>query len=82
MRMLLTFPNDRRVEGLMLACTRDQIRVVIPGPGDTITLSLEEGVWRTDRGVPVEIEALTALEGIDLGEALAGLAPRTMGAGF
>lgn len=81
MRMLLKYRSGKIVEGLLLAVTRKQMRVIVSGKNDTIELSHEDGGWRAEDGETVEIEALTAVNGIDGAETFAGFAPRSMGAG-
>ena len=81
MRITLSYGNGIHVEGILLATAADRMRVVVPGSGDAVEFSREGGVWRADSGESVEIEAMTAMEGVDIYELLAGFAPRTMGAG-
>lgn len=45
-------------EGVMLAINQDRMRVALQGDEDTIELCRLNGVWTTDTGEPVELEAL------------------------
>ena len=81
MRMMLTHRGGQTVEGLLLAVNREQMRVVISGQADTIELCRVDGSWRTEDGQSFEIDAVTAVDGMDYSEMLSRLVPRTMGAG-
>jgi len=80
MHMIIRFQNGLRVEALVLAAGREQMRVIIPQDADTLALSRQNGCWQTDGGEGVEIEALTAVSGIDCAAFCSTAIPRTMSA--
>ena len=78
MRMTMRYPNGVRVEAVLLAASRERMRVVIDSQGDTAELHLVDSCWYTDTGSKIEIEALVALEGTEVSNFCAAVYPRTM----
>jgi len=54
---IIRYPNDQRVEALVLSIGRFAMRVVPHGMADTIELSLNSGQWTDESGVPIELES-------------------------
>ena len=79
MHLIVKFQNGFHGEALLLAGGRERMRLIVAGQPDTIELSKLNGVWQTDAGETVEIEAMTTLA--DCAEFLAEARPRTMTAG-
>ena len=58
MHMTLRFATGRRVDGLMLAASRNRMRLAVRNRNETIELYFEAGQWRAEDGSMVEVEAL------------------------
>jgi len=76
LHILLIYPGGRQQDGLLLAGTRERMRVTMPGRADAVEFRLIEGTWMGESGASVEIGAI-------LGPATlsAPIEPRTSGSG-
>ena len=81
MRMVVRFQNGLKVEALILAAHRDQIRVVVAGRRETEEWLMVDGGWYDDSGRRVDIQAVVALDGIDCADFCGNVYPRTAAAG-
>jgi hypothetical protein len=63
--MQVKFENGRTAEAVLLAGNRHEMRVVVEGFGDTQRWEKVDGVWLNERGEPMQIEALLAVDGTD-----------------
>ena len=82
MRMLIRYKNGLRVEAVLLAADRDQMRVAIRSLRDTVELHQVNASWYTERGAAIEIEALIPIPGTQAGELCAAFQPRAVAAGM
>ncbi len=57
MLIILSYPKDRQIEGILLAAGPDRMRVVIRGVNETIELRRTHGEWRDSLERPVEVAA-------------------------
>jgi hypothetical protein len=81
MRMLIRYKNGLRVEAVLLAAYREQMRVAISSLRDTVELHRVNASWYTERGAAIEIEALIPVSGADIAGLCAAFQPRAMAAG-
>ena len=58
MHMTLSLANGQRVEGLLLAASRECMRLAVRNRNETIQLAFEAGQWKAEDGSVIEIEAL------------------------
>ena len=72
-----------RVDAILLAASTNRMRVVVVGSNDTEEWTKLYGVWRTEDGKQIEIEAMF-VDGNDWSEFFADLSPRmaAMGASY
>ena len=68
MHTILSYPDGRYVEALLLSATKDQLRVVIRGGRDASEFKLIKGHWTSEKGVRVEVGALLTDATTDLGQ--------------
>ena len=61
MHITLSFPDQRRLEGVVLAISADQMRVAVAGKSDTADFRLIDGYWTAESGDRVELDSLIAL---------------------
>lgn len=66
-------------EGVLLAVSKDKLRLILSSMADTIDLRRVEGAWQFDDGSTAEFEALVDVAGI--GAFCADIFPRTKTAG-
>ena len=52
MRMILRYDNGIRVEAVLLAANRQQMRVVIEDRKDTVEFTAVDGRWFSETGAP------------------------------
>jgi hypothetical protein len=57
MQAILLYPDDQRIEAVVLSVGRYYMRVVPRDADDTIELVLRYGQWTDESGVPVEFDA-------------------------
>lgn len=81
MTMLIRDEQGMRVSAVLLAASRQQMRVAIEAQGDTVELNCVEGCWYTESGAPVEIEALVPAPETDFANFCAQVYPLTHAAG-
>lgn len=65
MRTLIRRHDGTRVEGLVLAASWHQMRVVTVGRSEPEEYQRINGVWCAESGLPVEVEALMRVAGVD-----------------
>jgi hypothetical protein len=81
MRMTVRYQNGLRAEAVLLAASRERMRVVVDSQRDTIELHMVDACWFTEEGAEIEIEALIPVSGTDVSFFCAAVYPRTMTAG-
>jgi hypothetical protein len=81
MTMVIRDNRGLRVSAVLLAASRQQMRVVVKTQADTVELNYVEGCWYTETGAPVEIEALVPLPETDFAGFCAQVYPITNAAG-
>jgi hypothetical protein len=81
MQIMLRYEDGVRVEGILLAASREEMRVAVASQNDIIDLYLVDGCWTTGSGRAIEIEALIPVPGMDVARFCGGLYPRRMAAG-
>ena len=58
MHILLIYPGGRRQGALLLAGTRERMRVMMPGQADAVEFRQIENTWIGESGAAVEIGAI------------------------
>jgi hypothetical protein len=58
MHLIFSFPDGRRMEGILLAVSPDQIRIAITGEEDAVEFRRLDGYWNTEDGVHIELESV------------------------
>jgi len=81
MRMTIRYQSGLRVEAVLLAASRERMRIAIESQRDTVELNKVDARWHTEDGAPVEIEALIPIAGTDVSQFCAAAYPRTCTAG-
>ena len=81
MRMLIRYQNGTKVEGLLLAASRDRMRVAVAGQGDTSDLNRQGDCWYAENDEFIEFEAMIPVEGTDCSTFCSDVYPKTMAAG-
>jgi hypothetical protein len=81
MLMTIRYQNGLRAEAVVLAASRERMRVAIDSQGDTLELHEVDARWYTEEGVEIEIEALIPIAGVDASLFYAEVYPRTIAAG-
>jgi hypothetical protein len=81
MTMVIRDHRGLRVSAVLLAASRQQMRVAIQTQADTVELNYGDGCWYTETGAPVEIEALVALPETDFAGFCAHVYPVANAAG-
>lgn len=81
MRLIITFQTGFTTEALLLALSRETMRVLVPGQPDAILLSKQNGCWHSESGESVEVDAAMPVAGVNYAAMFADFAPRTMTAG-
>ena len=81
MRMTIRYQRGLRVEAVLLAASRERMRVAIASQRDTIELHKVDACWYTEQGAEIEIEALIPIAGTDVSCFCAAVYPRTNAAG-
>jgi hypothetical protein len=79
--MTIRYQSGLRVEAVLLAASRERMRVAIASQRDTIQLHKVDVCWYTERGAAIEIEALIPIAGTDVSRFCAAVFPRTNAAG-
>jgi hypothetical protein len=65
MRVLIRRHDGTRVEGVVLAASRYQMRVVTVDGSETEEYQRVDGIWYEESGLPIELEALMQVDGVD-----------------
>jgi len=60
MHLILSYPTGRRVEAILLAASRECMRVVVKRLNETLELRLIDGQWSSVEGTHIEIESMVA----------------------
>jgi hypothetical protein len=81
MRMILRYQSGTRVEVVLLAAGGDRLRAAVESQRDTAELHRTDGRWYTERGAPIEIEAVIPIVQTDFPDFCAAVYPRAF-AGF
>ena len=58
MFLILLYQNGARVDAILLAASRDRMRVAIPDCSDTIEFQSKNKAWISEDGRVAEIEAM------------------------
>jgi hypothetical protein len=58
MHLTFSFPAGRRIEGVLLAIGRYEMRVALPEQQDTVEFRLVDGYWTAEDGERIELDAL------------------------
>ena len=69
-----------KYEGILLACSRGQMRIALDGSTDVVELLECEGQWTLEDGTPVELDGLFTDGAADV-TLFSELYPRTLSAG-
>jgi hypothetical protein len=81
MSILLLYPTGHIIEGLLLAASRDRMRVAVPDRTDTVEFQLAGSQWLSEEGDLVEMQAILTDGRTELGDFCYDLFPRTFAAG-
>jgi hypothetical protein len=81
MRMMIRYQSGLRVEAVLLAASRERMRLAIACLRDTIELQKVDARWYSEQGAEIEIEALIPLAGTDVSAFCAAVYPLTSVAG-
>jgi hypothetical protein len=81
MRMTIRYQSGLRAEAVLLAASRERMRVAVDSQCDTIELHKVDACWFTEEGDEIEIEALIPISGTDVSCFCAAVYPRTIAAG-
>jgi hypothetical protein len=65
MHLIISMPNGKRREAVVLAVGENRLRVVVAGHNDVVELRRNYGLWSCDLG-EIEVEAMTADDRIDI----------------
>ncbi|MBS1858735.1 MAG: hypothetical protein JST11_25415 [Acidobacteria bacterium] len=79
--MTIRFEGGSRIEAVLLAAGRERMRVAVDSERDTIELQKVYGVWRTENGEALEIEAMIPMAGMDVSGFCAAVCPVALAAG-
>jgi hypothetical protein len=81
MQITYRYQSGKRVEAVLLAAGSDAMRVVVPGLCDTLELHKLDANWITEKGEPIEIDAIMAADA-DVAEFFRVIKQRTNAAGL
>ena len=81
MLVTIRYQSGLRFEAVLLAASRERMRVVVDSRRDTIELHKVDTAWYTEEGSEVEIDSLIPLAGTDVPGFCAVVNPRTTAAG-
>jgi len=81
MQMTIRYQNGARSEAVLLAASRERMRLATGSNADTIELQKLDAFWWTERGEQIEIEALIPMSGMDVSQFCAEVYPRAAAAG-
>ena len=59
MHSIISMPNGKRREGVVLAVGKNRLRVIVTRHNDVVEMRRSYGVWSSDLG-EIELEAMTA----------------------
>jgi hypothetical protein len=79
--MVIRDEDGQRVEGVLLAASRERIRVAIDSEYDTAEFHWVATGWYTEKGAEIEIEALIPITATDFSDFCTAVYPWTMAAG-
>jgi len=65
MYIAFSFPDSRRMEGVVLSIRFGYMRVAVPGQTDSMEFHLTDGYWTSENGERVELDSLVAIAGIE-----------------
>ena len=75
MLMTIRYRNGLRVEAVLLAASRERMRVATDTQRDTLELHKVDGAWQTEAGDALEIESLIPLPGTGVADFCAAVYP-------
>ena len=78
--LTMTFPENGKQDGVLLALSKGQMRIALGGCPDVVELREVEGQWTLDDGTPVELDGLLADGNTDVA-LFSELYPRASAAG-
>ena len=77
MQMMIRYQSGLRVEAVLLAASRERMRLAIDSERDTVELHRADACWFTETGAEIEIEALIPIAGTDVSFFCDAVCPRT-----
>ena len=80
MLMTIRYQDGRRDQAVLLAASRDRMRIVTKSQRDAIELQKLDTCWFTEAGDEIEIESLVPLAGTDASGFCSEVYPRTAAA--
>ena len=80
MYLTISFADGRMLEAVLLAVSRDRMRLAIQGRAETAEFRLVDGEWTSEEGEKIELESLVSDGSLDLAEFGGNLFPRTSAA--
>ena len=81
MLMTIRYQSGLRVEAVLLAVSRERMRIAIDSQPDTIELHKVDACWFSEEGAEIEIKALVPIAETDVSHFCAAVYPRTVAAG-
>ena len=81
MLMTIQYQDGLIVEAVVLAASRERMRVAIASQRDTVELYKVENSWYAETGAPIEIGSLIPIPGTEFSHFCAAVHPRANAAG-
>ena len=81
MHLIISEPNSKPCEAMVLAVGENRLRLVVAGHTDVLELRRNHGKWSSDQG-EIEVEAMCVDDGIDINRFHADLCPEERTVGF
>ena len=66
MHLTFSFPDGRRIEGILLTIGRDHMRVALSAWEDVVEFRRVEGYWTAEDGERIELESIIELESVNM----------------
>ena len=80
MWMTIRYQDGTRFDAVVLAASRERMRVAVNSQRDTLELRKLDSGWRTEKGEEIEIEALIPIGDADVSRFCAEIYPLTSAA--
>jgi hypothetical protein len=81
MHMTLCFTTGRRMDSVLLAASKDRMRLAVRDRNETVELRFEQGKWVSEDGGIVEIDAIVWNGNMAVPDYCGQSAPKTRTAG-